>query len=452
MKRTGFRLTPRTIRGQILAIIILAILLVIVMGRVLEVIGREAISVADLEVLSERAGAIALLMQPAPPGERETLLKAAERAGFQLQILPADTLKKISRSSGMRSRIDWLVESLFGDTPVLLGGRRILLDEGPVLTFDLDPETALILSLPDTVFTNDVLAPLTYYILSFTVLILLFSLFAVRVVTEPLKAMSKAVQAAEVGSDDRLFEERGAVEVAGLARALNEMRLRIREMIGARTRMLRSVSHDLRTPLTRLRLRSERVEDGILRTAMLSDIQRIDALINETLKYLRDDVSTETMQRADVASILQTICAEFSDVGFSVSYDGPDRCVGVCKPNALTRAVTNLCDNGVKFATNVALSLRAGERDLTIKVSDDGPGIAQEHRGQVLEPFFKVDTARNAASKSPGFGLGLSIVSDIVRGHGGQIEFASNEPHGLIVLISIPLLLPSTSAKRHGRI
>lgn len=101
-------------------------------------------------------------------------------------------------------------------------------------------------------------------------------------------------------------------------------------MIENRTRMLRSVSHDLRTPLTRLRLRAERMDDGPVRTAILSDVRHIEDLIDETLTCLRNDVSTETLQRADIASVLQTVCAEFSDVGFSVSYSGPDRLL-ICR-------------------------------------------------------------------------------------------------------------------------
>ncbi|WP_292395770.1 HAMP domain-containing sensor histidine kinase [Mesorhizobium sp.] len=252
-----------------------------------------------------------------------------------------------------------------------------------------------------------------------------------------MKRISAAVGSAEIENGDELFVERGSVEMVGLARALNRMRTRIRTMIENRTRMLRSVSHDLRTPLTRLRLRAERMDDGLIRTAMLSDIQHIEDLVDETLTYLRNDVSTEKLQRVDIASVLQTVCAEFSDVGFPVSYSGPDRLLGWCKPNALARAITNLCDNGVRFAGNVTVALTQTDTGARIAVVDDGPGIPITARARVFEPFFKEDTSRGGMSKH-GFGLGLSIVADIIQCHGGKIELQDNQPTGLVVTVDLP--------------
>ncbi|MGO4837438.1 ATP-binding protein, partial [Rhizobiaceae sp. 2RAB30] len=257
-----------------------------------------------------------------------------------------------------------------------LGGRWLTIDGQPALAFDLgEGVTATLFGVPDTVLTLQFVNPASYYLLALVVLFGLFSCFAVWAVTNPLKRISAALGSAEIDKDDELFVERGSIEMVGLARALNTMRARIRTMIDNRTRMLRSVSHDLRTPLTRLRLRAERMDDSALRTAMLSDIGHIEGLIDETLTYLRNDVSTEALQRTDIASVVQTVCSEFCDVGFSVSYSGPDRLSGWCKPNALARAIGNLCDNGVKFAPNVTVTLAATDTGALIEVSDDGPGI-----------------------------------------------------------------------------
>ncbi|CAH2403217.1 putative Histidine kinase [Mesorhizobium ventifaucium] len=156
------------------------------------------------------------------------------------------------------------------------------------------------------------------------------------------------------------------------------------------------------------------MDDGLIRTAMLSDIQHIEDLIDETLTYLRNDVSTEKLQRADIASVLQTVCAEFSDVGFPVSYSGPDRLLGWCKPNALARAITNLCDNGVRFAGNVTVALTQTDTVARIAVVDDGPGIPTPARARVFEPFFKEDTSRGGTSKH-GFGLGSRSLRTLSR-------------------------------------
>jgi signal transduction histidine kinase len=178
------------------------------------------------------------------------------------------------------------------------------------------------------------------------------------------------------------------------------------------------------------------MEDGPVREGLLSDVMRIDGLLNEVLKYLRDDYATEPMQRADVASLLQTVCAEFSDVGFQVRFEGPNRMIIDCKPLAIMRAVTNLCDNSIKFATEVIVSLRKGKAGCEIVVTDNGPGIPEHLRTRVFEPFFKGDDARTQAQE--GFGLGLSIVADIVHAHRGTVSLADNAPRGLIFQILIP--------------
>lgn len=160
----------------------------------------------------------------------------------------------------------------------------------------------------------------------------------------------------------------------------------------------------------------------------------------ESLSYLRDEYATETFQRADIASILQTVCSEFADVGLDVTYDGPNKLIVNCKPLAMTRVITNLCDNGVKFGSAVIVRLQEGSNQFVIVISDDGPGISAEMKVRVFEPFFKVDAARGQGRS--GFGLGLSIVADIIHAHRGEIELFDRDPHGLVAKMSIPSNLP----------
>ncbi|HEV7436438.1 MAG TPA: ATP-binding protein, partial [Pseudorhizobium sp.] len=324
------------------------------------------------------------------------------------------------------------------DVELPAGGRRFVIDGRPALLLPVDGETVLLVrDLPSAFITDDFISPLSYYVSAFVTLMLLFSIYAVRGVTAPLARISTELNRSNGVSDDTVFDERGSEEVISLARALNGMRTRIREMLDTRTRMLRSVSHDLRTPLTRLRLRTERLEDCELREMMIVDIDHINALVNETLDYLRTDASGEEAEATDIASLMQTIQANFADVGFAVTYEGPDRLTGLCKPNALTRAVTNLCDNALKFGGRAAITLARAGSMIRIDVADDGPGIAANQRARVLEPFFKGDSARGTG-RSSSFGLGLSIVTDIVRAHGGRLEFHDNHPRGLIARILLP--------------
>ncbi|MEO5758314.1 MAG: HAMP domain-containing sensor histidine kinase [Mesorhizobium sp.] len=423
----------RSVRGQLTAIILIAVIVIMSAGSAIESFTRSI----DLPVMDDsgkRAGVIAALLRETPVEARDIVLAAAARSGLDFKILPKNQVDSIPNSFTSWWGVQWFLR--LGNEPV--NGRWLTIGGHYAFVLDLDRQSVLAhFGVPETLLTSDFVRALFYRFMAFIALPTLIWLFAVWAVTEPLKRISAAVGSAEIENGDEFFIERGSVEMVGLARALNRMRTRIRTMIENRTRMLRSVSHDLRTPLTRLRLRAERMDDCPTRTAILSDVQHIEGLIDETLTYLRNDVSTEKLQRADIASVLQTVCAEFSDVGFSVSYSGPDRLSGWCKPNALARAVTNLCDNGVKFAGNVTVALTPTDTVARIVVSDDGPGIPTTVRARVFEPFFKEDMARGVTSKH-GFGLGLSIVADIIQGHGGKIELGDNHPTGLIVTVDLP--------------
>jgi signal transduction histidine kinase len=170
---------------------------------------------------------------------------------------------------------------------------------------------------------------------------------------------------------------------------------------------------------------------------MLRDIAGVNAMLGETLVYLRDGERSDPVQRVDLAILLQTICAEFADVGYTVDYDGPRRFTFSCRTQAITRAVTNVIDNAVKHGSIVTVALHvARSTAVEIEVSDDGPGIPLEFRDKVLEPFFKIDSARTAGKRS-GFGLGLSIARDIVRRHGGEIHLGDRDRGGLTVRMSL---------------
>ncbi|RWQ62751.1 ATP-binding protein [Mesorhizobium sp.] len=424
---------PQSVRGQLAAIILVAVFVILSTGSVIESFTRNI----DLPVIDDsvvRASVIAGLLRKAPATARNEILAATARAGLDFRIISKEKTDSIPYSYLQWRNIEWLLG--VEDRPI--DGRWLTIDGQSAFVIGLDQQTILAhFGVPDTLLTSDLVHSLFYKFMAFIALPTLIWLFAVWAVTDPLKRISTAVGSAEIENGDELFVERGSIEMVGLARALNRMRTRIRTMIENRTRMLRSVSHDLRTPLTRLRLRAERMDDGLIRTAMLSDIQHIEDLVDETLTYLRNDVSTEKLQRADIASVLQTVCAEFSDVGFPVSYSGPDRLLGWCKPNALARAITNLCDNGVRFAGNVTVALTQTDTAARIAVVDDGPGIPTLARARVFEPFFKEDTSRGGTSKH-GFGLGLSIVADIILGHGGKIELQDNQPTGLVVTVDLP--------------
>jgi signal transduction histidine kinase len=272
-----------------------------------------------------------------------------------------------------------------------------------------------------------------------TFIILFVSTYAVRWITAPLTSIASAARAfGRPGGEAAELDERGPLEIAQAARALNDMRKRVRSLVDERTRMLVAVSHDLRTPLTRLRLRIDRLGDGPAKAAMLDEIATINEMLTETLAYMREVGQSEACVATDLPSLAQTIAAQFSDAGRDVSYRGLDRLTLACRPHALTRAIANLVDNAVKFGGRVEVSVAQRGGEVWVEVSDDGPGIPPDMLSHVFEPYFKGDDAR-AQACGGGFGLGLSIVREIAAGHDGEVELENRSPHGLTARLRLPL-------------
>lgn len=284
------------------------------------------------------------------------------------------------------------------------------------------------------------------------VAMLVVSVYAIRWITRPLSEVAEAARSfGRSPAGDRVLSSDGPREIAQVAQALNDMRKRVRLLVDERTRMLVAISHDLRTPLTRLRLRSERVIDVTERRSMLNDIATIDAMIGETLAYLRDEGSSESMALVDLPSLIQTICGQFNDVGHDVQYSGTARSAFVCRSRALTRAVTNVIENAVKHGSLVTVNLwESVPSTAVIEISDDGPGIASDLLEKVFEPFFKADGARSRSGGS-GFGLGLAIARDIIERHAGSISLANRIPSGLTVRISLKRTSEGLSHALRGR-
>jgi signal transduction histidine kinase len=436
--RRRLSLLGSTIHGQITAIILVCLVIVIFLGSALERWVEADYDAPDLEGFADRLSAVASVLAAASPEESATIVEVANRADWKLSLKPMNYTAGFRTSSPeeplMHRAIDWLFPPDSSAVPV--GGWRTFVGTQRVLATRVDDETLLVMEeLPSSFLRSDALSFGSNYIVALVTLIILFSMFAVWAITRPLRRIAAAAMKADISLGPALFEERGSVEIVALARALNAMQGRISTMVEARTRMLRGISHDLRTPLTRLRLRAERVQEDELREALLSDVERIDHLLQESLGYLRDNHDRETSQRADLASLLQTICNEFCDVGHDVTYNGPTRFIAQFKSVALTRAVTNLCENGVKFAGKVDVSLTGTADNAIVDVADNGPGIPEKYRARVREPFFKIDAARRTTG---GFGLGLSIVAEIVEAHHGTFELLDRQPNGLVVRITIP--------------
>ncbi|MET0314456.1 MAG: HAMP domain-containing sensor histidine kinase [Hansschlegelia sp.] len=377
------------------------------------------------------------------PEGAAAIMAATSKAGFGVERLPPEALSRSLAEvkfphNGLGEIRDELPPSLGAEirrrTSAGIADRVITVRAADGSTLVFSPEAK-----PPIPLLHQTRLYFALKVLIVVVPMLLVSLYAGHMIMAPLTRFAKEAQALDPDEGtDRPFDEGGVREISSLARALNDMRTRIRQMIDGRTRMVRAISHDLRTPLTRLRMRAERTSDAALREAMLTDIVRIDAMIQETLTYLQRDVSSEATLQVDLPSLLQTVCYDFANMDLAVSYEGPYRLTFDCKPQALVRAVTNLVENGVKFAQTVTVRLKpTADGGVRIEVADNGPGVPMELRAKVVEPFFKADASR-ASGAAGGFGLGLSIVHDVVSGHGGSMVLLDGEPQGLIVRLDLP--------------
>jgi signal transduction histidine kinase len=270
----------------------------------------------------------------------------------------------------------------------------------------------------------------------------LLGLWAARALTAPLTAFARAAETFSLNGEAAPLPERGPEEIRAVARALNRMRERITTLIDDRTRMLAAISHDLRTPITRLRLRSEFIEDEAHRARMLADLDQMRAMLEAVLSFLRNDRRVESMTLTDIASSLQLVADQFADMGHRVSYAGPDHFTATVRPDDLHRCVTNLVENAVRYGTETTLRLAPSAEAIAIEIEDDGPGISGERKQTMLQPFARGDSARNM-DEAAGFGLGLSIANAIVLAHGGELSLHDRAPQGLRVRILLPANMPS---------
>lgn len=257
-----------------------------------------------------------------------------------------------------------------------------------------------------------------------------------RWLSQPISLLARAAH--EIGLDVHRpsMTEHGPKECRDATRVFNQMQARIQQQLDDRDRFVAAVSHDLRTPLTRLALRSEDVVDARLRQAFASDIAQMNEMITTTLDYLRGEADAEPWVRLDLGSLVQSLVDDHRAVGREVAMSGG--CAPVrAQVSALRRCIGNLVDNALRYAGSA--HIRLGEMpdgSLCVTVLDEGPGIPAAELQKVLAPFYRLEGSRNRGSG--GVGLGLSIAADIAKRHGGRIELSANAPAGLAATLVLP--------------
>ncbi|EME70146.1 Signal transduction histidine kinase [Paramagnetospirillum caucaseum] len=288
------------------------------------------------------------------------------------------------------------------------------------------------LDLGDPLWRPRFVAPLVIAL----VLVTLVALLAVRRATRPFATFAAAAERLGVDVSAPPLAETGPREVRQAAQAFNVMQGRITRFVQDRTQMLAAISHDLKTPITRLRLRAEFMEDDDQRARMLTDLEEMEAMIAATLAFARDDAASEPRIRLDLAAMVQGMVEDLDDLGARCGYRGPQSLVVEARPAALKRALANLIDNAIKYGGSAAVTLETSGRDALVVVEDQGPGIPAEARERVFAPFVRLETSRSR--DTGGTGLGLAVARAAIRAHGGDITLADRPGGGLRVTVSLP--------------
>ena len=294
----------------------------------------------------------------------------------------------------------------------------------------------LVVPVKDGLWLNAVYAkpgtvtgPPWYYYLSLAitaVLLSLVSVLLVRKLARPLRRLTDSAERLGRGEEVPPLPEEGADDVRRMTVAFNRMQSRLRRFVEDRTRMVAAISHDLRTPITSMRLRAEFIEDEETRVKLISSLDEMKMMAESTLAFAREEAVIEETRAIDINALLGSLCADLSDIGWNVEFSEGERVVWRCRPDALRRAIRNVIENAVRYGGRAKVEAGVSANGLDVIVEDGGPGIPAEDRKRVFDPFVRLEDSRNRGTG--GAGLGLSIARSIVTSHGGEIELLDGPP------------------------
>ncbi len=439
MKMPHLPLWPRRLGSQIMLLVLLAV-----------------VSTYVIHIF------LAEQLRPPPPRdfEAERLLLSilplvADTPEAQNRAAIADLVNRLSPALDMTlidngqpeptSEHDPLLKRFFEDQSMLDVG--VFMVDGPLgsdndrrLLFALPDGTGVLATLPPPPEPPGFFSPQIAFnasMMTLAVVLPLVLFFAVRGVSLQLRNFARAAEDFTIDGAHAPLDESGPLEIRTAAQALNSMRDRIVHLANDKTRMLSAIGHDLRTPLTRIRLRAEFVRDEGVRNDMMRDLERMEAMIDSVLHFLRDGKASAQRDLVDVGSLLQTIHNDFADLGKDITLQADGEASVIMDTDAMIRAIENLVQNALRFGTAVTLHLDLSNAEtVDIVVEDNGPGIGRDQRQEMLKPFVSGDPARNAAES--GFGLGLSITQSIVTAHGGSLGLGESAAGGLAARITLP--------------
>jgi len=455
------RLLPRTLVGQVILILLSGLLVSHLVASWIYTSDREqAVRAIGGYVATQRIANLARLIDEAPVDWRDRIVAAANDPSLRVSLVaqppaieadepaPADVAVRGYLAEQLPDSLaaHLQVEVAAASAHPMAGFRHPSPRMGPwmhgasrwrglraVMQLSDGQWLSFVAALPASGPSSSWQFGAAMFIMS--VIVVLTSIWAVRRVTAPLGTVVRAAE--RFGRDVKAppIAEAGSREMRQAAHAFNEMQARLQGLLENRTRMLAALSHDLRTPLTLLRLRAECLTEGEERERMLANIGELDAMVETTLQFARDEAVAETWRRTDVAALVTSIVDDMADAGLNVTIDATEPVILECQSGALRRAVTNLLDNAVKYGDAAHVQVLSSPTDIRIVVDDEGPGIEAAEIGKVFEPFYRVEQSRSR--DTGGTGLGLAIAQSIAQAHQGQIMLANRPEGGLRAILSL---------------
>ena len=433
----------------------------------------EALNLLRDQLIAERIALIARLIEESPQSERKRILAIVDSPTLRVTegsrefvAVGADELQHshilehilelyLGNPDEDSVRVDFVEPgdggrhgSLFGPADATLEGhaedvRRYIAAHLTETTVAATVRASV--RLADSMWLNfssplNIPNPYTHrMVLSMAIMLLAviaFAIWAVRRWAVPLTKFAHAAERLGLDVNAPPLPETGLLEVRKVSQSLNRMQERIQRFVEDRTQMIAAIAHDLGTPITRLRLRAEYVEDEEQHKKMLADLHEMEEMIAATLAFARDDGASEPREIFDLNSLLQSICDDISDAGHAIEFRSQGRLPYAFRLVALRRAFTNLLNNAVTYGEKAHLSVEDRSDAIVVRIDDDGPGIPEELHEEVFKPFRRLETSRSR--ETGGTGLGLTVARTIIRAHGGDIVLSNRTEGGLRVEVMLP--------------
>ena len=454
-----------SLRGQVILLIIFALLVAQAISLWLFVDERTlAVRAALGFEAADRAANIALLIHEAPVDLHPSILRAASSplVRFDLAAIPAVDHEGHGRGKGIEKRIRTLMGSGF-TAPIRVELHEIetelvsmpgipqeMLEMHRDMLHDQlsTMEMRLSIALPsgqwlnvETRFHRPPLqwawvSTLSFGITSALILILVLWFILTRLIG-PLRNLSDAAERLGRGEEVEELDSTGPSEVRDLTKAFNRMQARLTRFVTDRTRLLAALGHDLRSPLTAIRVRAEMVEDDETRDRIVASVEEMQEMVDATLSFARGMATTEPSETVDLGQFVESLCHELTETGSHLDFEIPEGVFARVRATSLRRALRNVIENAVRYGAHAHISLTEQDASARILIADDGPGIATDDLEKVFEPFVRLETSRSR--ETGGTGLGLSIAKTIIQAHGGNISLENRPQGGLLAIIELPL-------------